>query len=161
MFVKSPAVLADVCVKCGNRTGNNRFSKKLRYVNPLVLLWLLLSPGALLIAYLCFRKTAYIEYSRCRSCSKRRNLYRYVAYSGWGVLVFGIFLGNNFPNFGATFAPLFLPTLIVAIAASYISSNEIRIRKCRPPHYDLAGVHPDVENCFDEATFTMEATRGW
>jgi len=69
--MSSPARLAPICVCCGRTEGLEQARCALSYVNPMILAWILLSPLALILAYVVTRKSLRLEYSACADCAAR------------------------------------------------------------------------------------------
>lgn len=70
--IKEPGKLPSICVGCGTESNLVKVQDKLRYVNPIIILWILLSPLALIIAYFVCRKDVNIEFERCNACHKKK-----------------------------------------------------------------------------------------
>ena len=81
--VQDPAKLPSVCVSCGHDRDLICVHKKLNYVHPATLLWIILGPIVLLIAYAVSLKAVNVEFERCQSCHQKKTLWSKLNIATW------------------------------------------------------------------------------
>jgi hypothetical protein len=138
--VESPAVFPKVCVRCSEAADLEESTTKLNYVNPLTLLWLLLSPLALIIAYYVFRKRAEVTYSLCGKCAEKSGKWELIAKVSWIVFISAILIriivGKQFIAVQAFFI---VGSLLLALFASAMKDPQLSATKFSNPFFYIKG----------------------
>ncbi|GAB1267121.1 hypothetical protein NBRC116493_03740 [Aurantivibrio infirmus] len=138
--IQSPGKLPKVCVGCGTTEGLNNINGTLSYVSPVIFLWLLLSPIALIIAHFLTRKKASIEYSQCGACTRKSKLWGNVSIVFWLVFVIAIlvriFVGKQL--LGVQVA-IILGAPILALFATAMKDTQLSVKQFTEPHFYIKG----------------------
>ncbi|AZZ92046.1 hypothetical protein EUZ85_15410 [Hahella sp. KA22] len=143
--IKEPGKLPSICVGCGTESDLVKVQDKLRYVNPIIILWILLSPLALIIAYFVCRKDVNIEFERCSACQKKKTLWSKISLFSWLGFVGAIILRFLFEGTtGFIFAAMIFIFLLLALYASAMKDPGFSIKSYNSPYFYLKGFNKMV-----------------
>ena len=138
--VKNPAILPNICRKCGATECDARIKKTLTKVNPIIILWILLSPLILIIAYLITNKKLKIEYSLCENCYKKYKAFKILEAISWlsffGMIFAAVLITEPTPY-------LMLPMLISFLTALFftaIKENGLSVKKYQDGYFYVKGI---------------------
>lgn len=138
--IKEPGKLPSVCVGCATESGLVKVQDKLRYVNPIIILWILLSPLALIIAYFVCRKDVNIEFERCSSCHKKKVLWSKISIISWSGFVGSIILRFQFDGVvGLFFVSMIFAFLLSALLSSAMKDPGFSVKSFNAPYFHLKG----------------------
>ncbi len=138
--IKEPGKLPSICVGCGTESDLVKVQDKLRYVNPIIILWILLSPLALIIAYFVCRKDVNIEFERCKPCNKKKVLWSKISIISWVGFIGSILLRFQFDGtVGVFFAIMIFVFLLFALFASAMKDPGFSVKSYNAPYFYLKG----------------------
>ncbi len=138
--IKEPGKLPSICVGCGTESDLVKVQDKLRYVNPIIILWIFLSPLALIIAYFVCRKDVNIEFERCNSCHKKKVLWSRISLISWLGFIGSIILRFQFDGaVGLFFAIMIFVFLLFALFASAMKDPGFSVKSYNAPYFYLKG----------------------
>ena len=145
--IKEPGKLPSICVGCGTESNLVKVQDKLRYVNPIIIFWILLSPIALIIAYFVCRKDVNIEFERCKPCHKKKVLWSKISMISWLGFVGSIIVRFQFDGaVGAFFAIMIFAFLLFALFASAMKDTGFSVKSYNAPYFYLKGFKKTVAN---------------
>lgn len=143
--IKHPGKLPSVCVACGKESELIKVQEKLRYVNPLVIFWIFLSPLVLIIAYFICRRSVSIEFERCQGCQKKSSLWSKMALVGWFGLIVSVILRWHYDSsMGIFLVASILVFLLFALFCSAMKDPGFSVQSYHEPHFYLKGFKKDV-----------------
>ncbi|MCK7568043.1 hypothetical protein, partial [Marinobacter xestospongiae] len=143
--IKDPAKLPSICVGCGSESDLVKVKERLRYVNPVVMLWILLSPLALIIAYSVFRKDVNIEFERCSSCHNKKVIWSKISMISWLSFVGSIILRFQFDGVvGVFFGVMIFAFFLFSLFASAMKDPGVSVKKYSEPYFYLKGLKKSV-----------------
>ncbi|MGV8838157.1 hypothetical protein [Cellvibrio sp.] len=138
--IKEPGKLPSICVGCGTESDLVKVQDKLRYVNPIIILWILLSPLALIIAYFVCRKDVNIEFERCKPCNKKKVLWSKISIISWVGFIGSILLRFQFDGtVGVFIAIMIFVFLLFALFASAMKDPGFSVKSYNAPYFYLKG----------------------
>jgi hypothetical protein len=145
LAIQSPGKLPSLCVECGTTSDLVTRSKKIYYANPLIYLWIILSPLILIIVYYCCRKILDIEYERCKSCDSKKRMWSKIALVAWLSFFAFIFLSIAADGvLGAIFGWMILASFFFALVTMVLRSDSVGVSGTSKPYFYLKRVKPAV-----------------
>lgn len=142
-----PGKLPSICVGCGREDNLVQVQDKLRYVDPIIFLWLLLSPLALIIAYYICRRDVHIQFERCNFCNNKKILWSKLNIISWLCFVAAIALRSQTTGtIGLIFGFSIFVFLITSFFTTAMKDSGFSVKSYEEPYFYLKGFKKSVSS---------------